>query len=135
MMKSGLSFKASFWSWKLQIILSDNNDEIRIVFQGIFLVLKIANYSDWQNWWNQDCSSFWSWNAWNLVRTSGKVPDNYSQNRFHKYIHKYTTNTFQWYYKYITKTLQIRFHYNANSVEMQNEYNTHYNHIYPWQSE
>ena len=31
MMISGLSFKASFWSWKLQIILSDKNDEIGIV--------------------------------------------------------------------------------------------------------
>ena len=31
MMKSGLSFKASFWSWKLQIILTGKTDEIRIV--------------------------------------------------------------------------------------------------------
>ena len=31
MMKSGLSFKESFWSWKLQIILTGKTDEIRIV--------------------------------------------------------------------------------------------------------
>ena len=45
---------------------------------------------DWYHaWcWLSFFASFWSWIAPNPVLTAGQVRDNYSQNRFYKYIHK-----------------------------------------------
>ena len=76
MMISRLSYRASFWSWKLQIILSDNNDEIGIVVLFGLEMPEILSAP------RAKCRII-------TLRTG-------------------STNTF-------TKKIQIRFHYNTNT--------------------
>ena len=84
MMISRLSSRASFWSWKLQIILTAKTDEIGIV---VLFGLEMP-----------EILSAPRAKCWIITLRTG------------------STNTF-------TNALQICFHYKANSLQMQNYYN------------